>query len=184
MAYESRCQHKLISREVKAAISSHEAIPTYLKWSESAITFDRADHPNSIPQLGRFPLIVNHIVSKTRLTNVLMDGRSGLNILYAETYNAMGLAQSCIRATGAPFHGVVPRVQAIPLELVDLPVTFERSRNFHTETLTFEVANFPGLYHAILGRPCYVKFMAIPNYTYHNFKIPGPKGVMTVGWSI
>ena len=33
----------------------------------------------------------------------------------------------------------------------------------------------------MLGRPCYAKFMAIPNYTYLKLKMPGPKGVITVG---
>ena len=49
------------------------------------------------------------------------------------------------------------------------------------ETLTFEVVGFHGTYHAILGRPCYVKFMAVPIYTYLKLKIPGPDGVITVG---
>ena len=35
-------------------------------------------------------------------------------------------------------------------------------------------------YHAILGRPCYVKFMVIPNYTYLKLKMPGPNDVITV----
>ena len=46
--------------------------------------------------------------------------------------------------------------------------------------LTFEVVDFPGSYHAILGRPCYAKFMAIPNYTYLKLKMLGPNGVITV----
>jgi hypothetical protein len=33
----------------------------------------------------------------------------------------------------------------------------------------------------MLGRPCYAKFIAIPNYTYLKLKMPGPKGVITVG---
>jgi hypothetical protein len=33
----------------------------------------------------------------------------------------------------------------------------------------------------VLGRPCYAKFMAIPIYTYLKLKMPGPKGVITVG---
>ena len=49
--------------------------------------------------------------------------------------------------------------------------------------LTFEVVGFRGAYHAILGRPCYAKFMAIPNYTYHKMKMPGPKVVITIGSS-
>jgi hypothetical protein len=33
----------------------------------------------------------------------------------------------------------------------------------------------------VLGRPCYTKFMAIPNYTYLKLKMPGPNGVITIG---
>jgi hypothetical protein len=54
-------------------------------------------------------------------------------------------------------------------------------RNFRTETLTFEVVGFSGMYHAILGRLAYTKFMAVPNYTYLKLKIPGPKGIIIVG---
>jgi hypothetical protein len=56
--------------------------------------------------------------------------------------------------------------------------------NFRKETLTFEVVGFRGAYHAILGRPCYAKFMAVPNYTYLKMKMSGPKGVITLGLSI
>jgi hypothetical protein len=33
----------------------------------------------------------------------------------------------------------------------------------------------------VLGRPCYAKFMVVPNYTYLKLKMPGPKGTITVG---
>ena len=46
------------------------------------------------------------------------------------------------------------------------------------EVLIFEVVDFLGSYHAILGWPCYTKFMAIPNYTYLKLKMPGPNGVI------
>ena len=52
--------------------------------------------------------------------------------------------------------------------------------NFRSEVLTFEVVDFPGSYHAILGRPCYARFMAIPNYTYLKLKMPGPNSVITM----
>ena len=64
---------------------------------------------------------------------------------------------------------------------VDLPMTFDGRANFCTETLTFEIANFPGAYHTILGRPCYSKFMAIPNYTYLKLKKPNHHGIITIG---
>ena len=31
-----------------------------------------------------------------------------------------------------------------------------------------------------MGRPCYAKFMAIPNYTYLKLKMLGPKGTITM----
>ena len=71
----------------------------------------------------------------------------------------------------------------MPLGQIDLPVTFRDPFNYRTETLAFEVVGFPGTFHAILGRPCYAKFMAVPNYTYLKLKIPGPGGVITVGTS-
>ena len=66
---------------------------------------------------------------------------------------------------------------------IDLPITFGNQFNYRTETLTFEVVGFPGTFHAIMGRPCYAKFMAVPNYTYHKLKMLGPHGVITVGTS-
>jgi hypothetical protein len=110
-----------------------------------------------------------------------MDGGSGLNILYVDTLDAMGIDQVRLRPLGAPFHGVVPGKQAIPLGQIDLPMTFGDSSNYRKETLTFDVVGFKGVYHAILGRPCYAKFMAIPNYTYLKLKMSGPCGVITVG---
>jgi hypothetical protein len=62
-----------------------------------------------------------------------------------------------------------------------LPVFFVTPSNFCRETLTFEVIGFRGTYHAVLGRPFYAKFMAVPNYTYLKLKMPGPKGIITVG---
>jgi hypothetical protein len=93
----------------------------------------------------------------------------------------MGIPRSALRLSTAPFHGVVPGIEALPLGQIDLLVTFGDVRNFRTETLTFKVVGFSGTYHAILGRPAYAKFMAVPNYTYLKLKIPRPRGIITVG---
>jgi hypothetical protein len=71
-----------------------------------------------------------------------------------------------------------------PLGQIDLPIWFGTPDNYREETLTFEVVGFRGAYHAILGRPCYAKFMAVPNYTYLKMKMSGPNSVITVGSSI
>ena len=48
--------------------------------------------------------MVDPIIGTKWLTKVLMDGGSGLSIMYT-----MGIDQSRIRPTGAPFHDIVPR---------------------------------------------------------------------------
>ena len=90
-------------------------MPSFLRWSESAIIFDRTNHPESVPQSGRYPLMVDPIIGTKRLTKVLMDGDSGLNIMYAEMLDTMGIDRSCIRPTEAPSHGIVPGKQVVPL---------------------------------------------------------------------
>jgi hypothetical protein len=40
--------------------------------------------------------------------------------------------------------------------------------------------DWPSQYHAILGRPAFANFMAVPHYAYLALKILGPKGVITV----
>ena len=73
----------------REACIAETTVPSFLSWSESPITFDQRDHPSHIAKPGRYPLIVDPIVCKKRLTKVLMDGGSGLNILYVNTLDAM-----------------------------------------------------------------------------------------------
>jgi hypothetical protein len=157
------------------------AAPVYLDWSNKPITFDQGDHPDCVPSPEKYLLVVDPVIGNARLTKVLMDGGSSLNIIYAETLGLLGIDLSTIRAGAAPFHGVVLGKCVLPLGQLDLPVCFETPSNFQKETLMFEVVGSRGTYHTVLGRPFYAKFMAVPNYTYRKLKMPGPNGVITVG---
>ncbi|XP_066333707.1 uncharacterized protein [Miscanthus floridulus] len=68
----------------------------------------------------------------------------------------------------------------MPLGQINLPISFGDPSNYRMETLTFKAVGFHGTYHAILGHPCYMKFMAIPNYTYLKLKMSGLGGVIIV----
>jgi hypothetical protein len=178
VANASARHHKQERREV---CSVKVAAPVYLDWSDKPITFDQGDHPDCVSSPGRYPLVVDPVIGNARLTKVLMDRGSSLNIIYAETLGLLGVDLSTIRAGAAPFHGIVPGKRVLPLGQLDLPVCFGTPSNFQKETLTFEVVVFRGTYHAVLGRPCYAKFMVVPNYTYLKLKMPGPNGTITVG---
>jgi hypothetical protein len=164
-------------QERREVCSVKVATPVYLDWSNKPITFDQGDHPNCVPSPGRYPLVVDPVIGNARLSKVLMDRGSSLN---AETLELLGIDLSTIRAGATPFHGIVPGKRVLPLGQLDLAVCFGTPSNFQKETLTFEVVGFRGTYHAVLGRPCYAKFMDVPNYTYLKLKMPGPRGTITV----
>jgi hypothetical protein len=150
-------------RERHEVLAAEKAPTSFLDWSEDAITFSREDHPNRIPNPGQYPLVVDPVIGNARFSNVLMDGGSSLNILYAHTLRLLGIGLDQLQPSTTPFHGVTPGKRVQPLGQIDLLVWFGTPENFHKETLTFEVVRFRGAYHAILGQSCYAKFMAVPN---------------------
>ena len=82
----SKHQHKVRYREACAA---ETAVPSFLSWSESLITFDQRDDPSHVMRPGRYPHVIEPIIRKKCLTKELMDEGSDLNILYVDTLNAM-----------------------------------------------------------------------------------------------
>ena len=70
---KSKSRLKVINREVNMAVPS---TPTYLKWSQTPITFDQTDHPVVVLTPGRQALVVDPVVEGVRLQKVLMDGEA------------------------------------------------------------------------------------------------------------
>jgi hypothetical protein len=68
----------------------------------------------------------------TWLTKALMDGGSGLNLMYLDTFEGLGLTHDQLQSSPRPFYGVVPGKQSIPLGWVTLPDTFRDESNYHT----------------------------------------------------
>jgi hypothetical protein len=83
--------HSQRKRERHEVLAAEKAPPSFLDWSEDAITFSREDHPNRIPNPGQYPLVVDPVIGNARFSKVLMDGGSGLNILYAHTLRLLGI---------------------------------------------------------------------------------------------
>jgi hypothetical protein len=173
----SRWVQKATRREV---ISIEPAVPTPLIWSEVHITFSRTDQWTSFSEPRWFQLILKPVVAVSKLNKVLIDGGSGLSVLFTKTLKKMKLdITHMLTKSTSPFYSIVPGNAAIPLGSVVLPVTFGKSRdNYRTEYIKFEVANFESFYHAILGRPAIAKFMAVPHYTHLVLKMPSPAGVL------
>jgi hypothetical protein len=121
-------QHR--KQERREVCSVKVAVPVYLDWSDKPITFDQVDHLDCVPSLGRYPLVVDPVIGNARLTKVLMDGGSSLNIIYAKTLVLLGIDLSTIWAGAVPFHRIIPRKRVLPLGQLDLPVCFGTPSNF------------------------------------------------------
>jgi hypothetical protein len=174
---KSNRQHRSNAREIGNVKTE---TPQPLRWSKFPITFSRKDHWVHIPDPETYPLVVNHIVDGAFLPKTLIDGGSGLNIIFTETLQKMDFEFNKITACDEPFYGVVSGKAAYPIGCVCLSVTFGTKEKFRTEYLTFEVAEFHSSYHAILGRPMLAKFMAIPHHTYLIMKMSAPNGILSV----
>jgi hypothetical protein len=112
---------------------------------------------------------------------VLINGGSGLNVIFASTLRKMGLDfTDMLVPSKSPFYSIVLGNAAHPLGTVVLPVTFSTRENYRTKFIKFEIANFESSYHAILGRPALTKFIMVPHYVYLLLKMPGQSGVLTL----
>jgi hypothetical protein len=151
-----------------------------LRYSKVLISFSRDDQWNRFYELGKFSLVLDPVVAGSQLTRVLIDGKSGLNLLFASTPKKMGLDISkMLTSSKAPFYSIVPGNTATPIGSVTLSVNFGTKENYRTEYIKFEMANFKSSYHAILGRPALAKFMAVPYYVYLLLKMPDKIWVLT-----
>ena len=81
-------------------------------WNDTAITFNASDEPQFQSVRVPAPLVLSPIVDGFRLTKVLMDGGSGLNLIYEETLGKMEIDKSRIEQSGTTFRGIIPSREA------------------------------------------------------------------------
>jgi hypothetical protein len=110
---------------------------------------------------------------------VSMDAGSGINLIYARTLKAMCISLESLKPIDCFFHRIVPGGANYPIGKIELDICFGNNSNYRREKLEFEVMDWPSQYQAILGRPAFAKFMAVPHYAYLTLKIPGRKGTIT-----
>ena len=81
-------------------------------WNDTAITFNGSDEPKFRTVRAAASLVLNPIVDGFRLTNVLMDGGSGLNLIYEDTLNKMEIDRSRLEQSSRTFRGIIPGQEA------------------------------------------------------------------------
>ena len=77
-------------------------------WNDTAIPFNASDEPQFRTARAPAALVLSPIVDGFRLTKVLMDGGSGLNLIYEETLSKMEIDKSRIEQSNTTFRGIIP----------------------------------------------------------------------------
>jgi hypothetical protein len=117
--FGSTREQKLLLREI---MSIEPAAPRPLRWSEVPISFSHDDQWTSSSEPGKFPLVLDPVVAKVRLTKVLIDNGSGLNLIFTSTPRKMGLDFTDMLAPSkSPFYSIVPGNAVHPLGMMVLP---------------------------------------------------------------
>ena len=78
-------------------------------------------------------MVLDPIIDVYRLTRVLMDGGSSLNLIYEDTVRRMGINLSRISRSNTTFEGVIPGIEAYSKGSVVLMVTFGPRGNSRSE---------------------------------------------------
>ena len=103
----SNRQQKIHTRHVNMAVMAPPAIPDFLRGSETAITFNREDHPPSVYRPGHAALVLDAQIGGYAMTKVFMDGGSGINIIFADTLRRMNRSVENLPQSTNTFHGIV-----------------------------------------------------------------------------
>ena len=82
-------------------------------------------------------MVLSPIVDGFWLTKVLMDGGSGLNLIYEETLNKMEIDRSRIEQSCTTFRGIIPSREARCAGKITLDVVFGTLKNYRSEEITF-----------------------------------------------
>src|SRR3954462_11165939 len=137
-----------------APIKVHTVKPTPQEsrhWSLKPIIFDQLDYSRNIKNAGRTALILDPIIDGFQFTNVLMHGGSGLNLIYQDTIQRMGINPARIRHSKTSFQGVAPGPDTHCMGFLWLIVIFGSANNFRREKWTFHVVPFSSRYQALMG---------------------------------
>lgn len=118
------------------------------------------------------------MICNIKVTNILVDGGMGLNILSPIVFKKMQVPPGGLRPT-KPFSGITSGV-TMPVGLVSLMVTIGTKDNYRTKSVAFDITEFDLPYNGILGRPVLAKFMAVAHYMYLTVKIPGLAGPISI----
>ena len=105
--FETFASNNMRKRTLRSLAEVYQ-VATINPWSDTAITFNASDEPKFRTARAPAALVLSPIVDDFRLTKVLMDGGSGLNLIYEETLQKMEIDWNRIERSSTTFRGIIP----------------------------------------------------------------------------
>jgi hypothetical protein len=88
---------KQLSQEIVAAQPS--ASNRLMNWSTSKIGFNEEDHPTPTKVVGTIPLLCTPTINNIVVNRTLIDGGTGLNIIFVEVFEKMQVSYHWLMPT-------------------------------------------------------------------------------------
>ena len=131
---------------------------------DTTITFSDADlegyqHPHD------GSLVIRAVVANKTVHRVLIDNESSTNIIFASTFEKMGIGREKLEPVNAHLRGFFEE-RILPLGSVQLVLSLGDPPCQATTTTKFLIVEAPSAYNMLLGRPSLNAIRAVPS-TYH-----------------
>ena len=131
---------------------------------DTTITFSDLDmegcqHPHDDP------LVIKTIVTNKTIHRVLVDNESSVNIIFASSFDKMGIGREKLEPVHACLRGFSGE-RVLPLGSVQLVLTLGDPPCQATTTVRFRIVDASSTYNMLLGRPSLNAIRVVPS-TYH-----------------
>ena len=172
---ESSSSRKAHLRSIRSAEIGEIQAVSKLPRLDTSITFSDLDmegcqHPHDDP------LVVRAVVANKTVHRVLVDNRSSVDIIFALTFDKMGIERERLEPVNTHLRGFSGE-KVLPLGLIQLVLTMGDPPFQATTTVRFLIVDAPSAYNMLLGRPSLNAIKAIPSAYHMMIKFPTVSGV-------
>ena len=172
---ESSSSRKAHLRSIRSAEIGEIQAVSKLPRLDTSITFSDLDmegcqHPHDDP------LVVRAVVANKTVHRVLVDNRSSVDIIFALTFDKMGIERERLELVNTHLRGFSGE-KVLPLGSIQLVLTMGDPPFQATTTARFLIVDAPSAYNMLLGRPSLNAIKAIPSAYHMMIKFPTVSGV-------
>ena len=144
-------------------------------WLDTTITFsdsymEGCQHPHDDPP------VIRAIVANKTVHRVLIDNGSSADIIFASTFDKMGIGREKLEPMSAHLLGFSGE-KVLPLGSTQLVLTLGNPLCQTTTTIKFLIVDAPSAYNMLLGRPSLNAIRAVPSAYHMVVKFPAKNGV-------